>query len=75
MHYQWRGRVITLSAFRRIRLPLVQGAKKTKHDLRNHTLCHAINQWFLTGGTHTPWGYEALKQGVRTTKFFLGYTP
>jgi len=34
-----------------------------------------LEQWFLTGGTRTPWGYEALKQGVRTTKFFLGYTP
>ena len=34
-----------------------------------------LHQWFLTRGTRTPWGYEALKQGVRTTKFFLGYTP
>jgi len=32
-------------------------------------------QWFLTGGTRTPWGYEALKQGVQSTKLFLGYTP
>jgi len=29
----------------------------------------------LNRGTRTPWGYEALKQGVRTTNFFLGYTP
>jgi len=35
---------------------------------------HTVGQWFLTGGTRTPWGYEALKQGVRSTKFFLGYT-
>ena len=34
-----------------------------------------IVQWFLTGGTRTPWGYEAVKQGVRSTKLFLGYTP
>ena len=34
-----------------------------------------LDQWFLTGGTRTPWGYEALKQGVRSTKLFLGYTP
>ena len=34
-----------------------------------------LRQWFLTGGTRTPWGYEALKQGVRSTKLFLGYTP
>ena len=24
-----------------------------------------LMQWFLTGGTCTPWGYEASKQGVR----------
>ena len=34
-----------------------------------------LDQWFLTGSTRTPWGYEALKQGVRSTKLFLGYTP
>jgi len=36
-----------------------------------YTLC----QWFLTGDTRTPWGYEALKQGVRSTKLVLRYTP
>jgi len=34
-----------------------------------------LYQWFLTGGTRTPWGYEALKQGVRTTKFFWDTRP
>ena len=29
-----------------------------------------IVQWFLTGGTHTTWGYEEPKQGVRSTKVF-----
>jgi len=33
-----------------------------------------IVQWFLTGGTRTPWSYEALKQGVRSSKLFLRYT-
>jgi len=31
-----------------------------------------LQQWFLTGGTRTPWGYEALKHGVRNTNFFSG---
>ena len=31
-------------------------------------LMTTLNQRFLTGGTRTPWGYEALKQGVRSTK-------
>ena len=29
----------------------------------------------LNRGSMYPLGYEALKQGVRTTKFFLAYTP
>jgi len=34
-------------------------------------LClEAIDQWFLTGGTRTPWGYEKAKQGVRSTEVF-----
>jgi len=36
---------------------------------------HSLSRWFLTGGTRTPWGYQTLKQGVRSTKLFLGYTP
>jgi len=44
-------------------------------ELQNLRQQQCLNKWFLTEGTRTPWGYEALKQGVRTTKFFLGYTP
>jgi len=29
-----------------------------------------LDQWFLTGGTCTPWGYKAPKQGVQSTKIF-----
>ena len=29
-----------------------------------------LEQWFLTGGTRTTWGYEEPKQGVRSTKVF-----
>ena len=29
-----------------------------------------LNQWVLTGGTRTTWGYEEPKQGVRSTKVF-----
>ena len=46
--------------------------KRYKYESR---LVDFLKQRFLTGGTRTPWGYEALKQGVRSTKFFLGYTP
>jgi len=24
-----------------------------------------LNQWFLTGGTRSPWGYEEPKRGIR----------
>jgi len=49
----------------------------TNVDFRSYGLA----QWFLTGGTRTPvvlnrgYTYEALKQGVRSTKLFLEYTP
>jgi len=36
----------------------------------NHLSCCPLRQWFLTGGTHTTWGYEEPKQGVRSTKVF-----
>jgi len=29
-----------------------------------------LDQWFLTGGTRTPWGYQTPKQGVRSTNIF-----
>ena len=32
--------------------------------------CYRLQQWFLTGGTRTTWGYEEPKQGVRSTKVF-----
>jgi len=34
-----------------------------------------ISQWFLTGGTCTPWGYETPKQGLRSTKIFMNTPP
>jgi len=30
----------------------------------------SLQQWFLTGGTRTPWGYQTPKQGVRCTYIF-----
>jgi len=32
-------------------------------------------QWFLTGGTRTPWGYQTPKQGVRSTNNFRHTRP
>jgi len=34
-----------------------------------------LMQWFLTGGTRTPWGYQTPKQGVRSTKIFRHTRP
>jgi len=32
-------------------------------------------QWFLTGCTRTPWGYQTPKQGVRRTNIFKHTRP
>jgi len=33
-------------------------------------------QWFLTGGTRMPWGYQTPKQGVRSANILgIAYTP
>jgi len=34
-----------------------------------------LAQWFLTGGTRTPWGYQAPEQGVRSTNIFRHTRP
>ena len=32
-------------------------------------------QWFLTGGTRTPWGYQTPQQGVRSTNIIRHTRP
>ena len=34
-----------------------------------------LDQWFLTGGTRTPWGYQTPEQGVRSTNIFRHTRP
>ena len=34
-----------------------------------------LEQWFLTGGARTPWGYQTPKQGVRSTNVFRHTRP
>jgi len=34
-----------------------------------------VRQWHLTAGTHAPWGYEELKQGIRNTNIFRNTHP
>jgi len=34
-----------------------------------------LDQWFLTGGTRTPWGYQSPQQGVRSTNIFRHIRP
>jgi len=36
---------------------------------------HIADQWFLTGYTRTPWGYEALKQGYEAPNIFWDTPP
>ena len=35
----------------------------------------SLNQWFLTGGTRTSWGYQTPQQGVRSTSIFRHTCP
>jgi len=34
-----------------------------------------LAQWFLTGGTRIPWGYQTPQQGVRSTNIFRHLRP
>ena len=34
-----------------------------------------LDQWFLTGGTRTLWGYQTPKQGVRSTNILRHTRP
>jgi len=43
--------------------------------VQQNTQLLSVEQWFLTGGTRTPWGYEEPKQGVRSTKTFRDTRP
>jgi len=31
--------------------------------------CFSLGQWFLTGGTRTPWGYQTPQQGYGAPTF------